>query len=333
MQRNSYIIHVRTFFSFILGVILLACLTATAWAQGETELAAQSNITKISLPSGAVRVHAASVPASISGTLKKLVEAGGGKLVQGDAEVLAWAGGDYRKAKAASLIQQMQSNLQAGGWSYETGEKVDAINLFSVVRETPTRRAILGFFVPTDEALVVAWTEIMAAGSATGAVESNAKAEDNTRPERTEAVNAGNSPGAREIVGTWGSDGMSLLQERNTVTNSVTPSNGTRIKYVFTADGRFEHVGMLQSTVYGCTTTLFNDKRGTYEINGSNITLIPSKNFWRQQNNCAPNSTKERDYTLDHETLTWRTKTDEYGKQFICLTGKNGESCHRREQE
>ena len=126
---------------------------------------------------------------------------------------------------------------------------------------------------------------------------------------------------------------MSLLQERNTVTNSVTPSNGTRIKYVFTADGRFEHVGLLQSTVYGCTTTLFNDKRGTYEINGSSITLIPSKNFWRQQNTCAPNSTKERDYTLDRETLTWRMKTDEYGKVFICLANAKGETCHRREQE
>ena len=332
MQRNSYEILARRLFSFILGVCFLSCLSGTVRAQDDTEVAAQSNLVRINLPSGAVRVREQSVPASISGTLKKLVEAGGGKLVQGDAEVLAWAGGDYSKAKAASLMREMQSNLQAGGWNYEPVEKVDAVNLFSVVRENPTRRAVLGFFVPTDEALVVAWTEILAAGSATSSGERAARVESNSRPESTEAANAGNSVGAREIVGTWGSGGMSLLQERNTVTNSVTPSNGTRIKYVFTADGRFEHVGMLQSTVYGCTTTLFNDKRGTYEINGSNITLIPSKNFWRQQNNCAPNSTKERDYTLDPETLTWRTKTDEYGKQFICLTGKNGESCHRREE-
>lgn len=331
MRHNSFIIHLRTFFSLILGVVLLACLTATAWAQqDDTELAAQSNITKVNLPSGAVRVRERSVPASISGTLQKLVAAGGGKIAQGDAEVLAWAGGDYSKAKAASLMTEMQGNLQAGGWRYELHEKADAVNFFSAVRETPTRRAILGFFVPTDDALVIAWTEIFAAGS-TAPTESNSQPSGNTRTERIEAAHNEGSGGAREIVGTWGGGGMSLLQERNTVTNSVTPSNGSRIKYVFTADGRFEHVGLLQSTVYGCTTTLFNDKRGTYQINGSNITLTPSKNFWRQQNNCAPNSTKERDYTLDPETLVWRTKTDEYGKQFICLTGKNGESCHRRE--
>lgn len=332
MRRNSSNCIVRGLFLFILGLSVLPCFWAATVRAQDAEVAAQSHITRTNLPSGAVRVRQSSVPASISGTLRKLVEAGGGKLVQGEAEVLAWAGGDYRKEKAANLMRQMQSNLQAEGWSYEPGEKVEAINLFSIARETPQRRAILGFFVPSDEALVVAWTEVLAAGNAASTVGSAAGVESNSRPERTEAAHAGNSAVAREIVGTWGSGGMSLLQERNTVTNSVTPSNGRRMKYVFTADGRFEHVGLLQSTVYGCTTTLFNDKRGMYEINGSTITLIPSKNFWRQQNNCAPNSTKERDYTLDRETLTWRTKTDEYGKQFICLTGKSGESCHRREE-
>lgn len=331
MRRDSSTCIVRGLILFILGLSVFPCLVATVRAQ-DAEVAARSQITKTNLPSGAVRVRASSVPASISGTLQKLVAAGGGKIAQGDAEVLAWAGGDYSKAKAASLMTEMQSNLQASGWQYELHEKADAVNFFSAVSETPTRRAVLGFFVPTDDALVIAWTEIFAAGGATSSVGSTAGAANDSRPVGTEAANAGGSAGAREIVGTWGSGGMSLLQERNTVTNSVTPSNGRRMKYVFTADGRFEHVGLLQSTVYGCTTTLFNDKRGTYEINGSSITLIPSKNFWRQQNNCAPNSTKERDYTLDRETLTWRTKTDEYGKQFICLTGKSGESCHRREE-
>ena len=124
-----------------------------------------------------------------------------------------------------------------------------------------------------------------------------------------------------------------MLIERNTVTGSTKTRNGSTFKYVFTADNSFEFIGMIQSTMYGCTTTLFYDKRGRVEINGSQLTLVPSKNFWRQQNSCAPNSTKERDYTLERETYGWRTKTDEYGKPFICLANAKGESCYRLEEK
>ena len=87
----------------------------------------------------------------------------------------------------------------------------------------------------------------------------------------------------------------------------------------------------MNSTVYGCTTSLFNDKRGRYEISGSTITLIPSKNFWRKQNSCAPNSNSEQNYKLDRETFQLSTKTDEYGKSLICLADAKGEACYRRE--
>jgi len=107
--------------------------------------------------------------------------------------------------------------------------------------------------------------------------------------------------------------------------------NGSTYKYVFYADGRFEFIGLMASTMYGCTTTLFNDKRGKYQISGSQMTLTPSKNFWRNMYSCAPNSNKERDYTLDRETYQFRTKQDEYGKTLICLDSGKGEACYRRE--
>jgi hypothetical protein len=121
-----------------------------------------------------------------------------------------------------------------------------------------------------------------------------------------------------------------MLQERNTVTGAVTPSNGSTFKYVFYPDGRFESIGLIQSTMYGCTTSLFNDKRGRYQISGSQITFIPSKNYWKNTYSCSPSSNKERDYTLERETMSYRTKTDEYGKTLVCLANAKGESCYRR---
>lgn len=133
------------------------------------------------------------------------------------------------------------------------------------------------------------------------------------------------------LVGTWRTGGMSMIGDKNTVTGSVTPSNGNTQKYEFRADGRFAFVGYLQSTMYGCTTSLFNDKQGRYSIEGSQIRLIPSKNFWRNANSCSPSSTKERNYTLDQEVYDVSFKTDEYGKLFICLANAKGESCYRKE--
>ncbi|HKG14898.1 MAG TPA: hypothetical protein VKB12_16345 [Pyrinomonadaceae bacterium] len=299
-------------------------LAAPAWAQ-DTEAAASSSVTEARLPAGAERVRVGSVPAEVNSALKKIVEAGGSKIVQGDSEVLAWSGAGYRRENAADLMRQLQGSLRAKGWAYEEAGREGEVTVFSVAREAPTRRAVLGFYVPTDEALLVAWTEVHAAGEG----QINADAAQAPRaaargPERG-AVNA-----ASWLVGTWGTGGMSMMADRNTVTGATTPSNGSTFKYVFTADGRFEFVGLLQSTMYGCTTTLFNDKKGRFETDGSTLTLIPSRNFWRQQNGCAPNSTKEREYTLERETFRLRTKTDEYGKQFVCLTNDKGETCYRR---
>lgn len=136
-----------------------------------------------------------------------------------------------------------------------------------------------------------------------------------------------------DLAGTWQTGGMSTIGERNTVTGSTTPSNGNTQKYQFTADGRFAFVGYMQSTMYGCTTALFNDKQGKFELSGVQITLIPSKNFWRNTNSCSPGSTKERNYTLDRETYDLSTKTDEYGKSYICLANAKGETCFRRESK
>lgn len=299
----------------------IALFAAAARAQ-ESAPAASSSVTQAALPAGAERVAEASVPAEISSALRKIVEAGGGKLAQGDSEVLAWSGAGYRRADARNLLGSLQANLRSKGWTYEEAGKDGGVTVFSVARETPARRAVLGFYVPTDEALVVAWTEVHAASPRAGQTDNAAQARAEAR--QTER----GAPGW--LAGTWGTGGMSMTADRNMVTGATTPSNGSTFKYVFTADGRFEFVGLLQSTMYGCTTTLFNDKKGRFETDGATLTLIPSRNFWRQQNGCAPNSTKEREYTLERETFRLSAKTDEYGKQFVCLAGDKGETCYRR---
>jgi hypothetical protein len=134
------------------------------------------------------------------------------------------------------------------------------------------------------------------------------------------------------LVGTWQNGTVSMMGEKNMTTGQITSSNGSTMSYKFYADGRFEYIGYMKSTMYGCTTDLFNDKRGTVELSGDQITFIPTKNYWKNTYSCSPASNKERNYVLDRETYSLRTKTDEYGKQLICLANAKGESCYRREK-
>jgi hypothetical protein len=153
--------NLRVLLTFLLAVALFA--TVSAQTSAEYEPTANSSVTSAKLPTGALRVAPGSVPPEINLGLEKIVEAGEGKLVQGEQEVLAWTENGYTKAKAADLIAQLENNLSASGWKFEVGGKEGDVTFFTVLRENPTRRAVVGFFVASDEGLLVAWTEVLQA--------------------------------------------------------------------------------------------------------------------------------------------------------------------------
>ena len=313
----------KTAILFLLFSAIFIFNTAPARAQ-ETEAAANSNLTGIALPAGAQRVLPGSVPAEVTEAFDKMTAAGEGKFRQGDSEVLVWAGSNYRKANAAAIVNRLKSTLQAAGWQYADEGTQDGLTVFTALKEGSPRRGVVGFHGATDDALIFSWMEILPTGTARADGDSRQDARRNATPTR-------NSDGGGSIVGTWTNGSTSMLGERNTTTGAVTSRNGSTYKYVFNANGSFEFVGYLESTMYGCTTALFNDKRGKFQISGDRITLVPNKNYWKNTYSCSPNSNKEKNHTLEAETYTFRTKQDEYGKTLICLASDKGESCYRRE--
>jgi hypothetical protein len=144
--------------------IFLILFSLAIFAQEETVAASGSDLTGIALPAGAVRVQPGSVPAEITQSLDKLVAAGGDKIRPGDREVLAWAN-NFKKANSAALIKKFTGNLQTSGWTYEKADGDADLTIFTLTRNEPEKRALLGFYTFSDEAFVLAWTEIVAADS------------------------------------------------------------------------------------------------------------------------------------------------------------------------
>ncbi len=307
-----------------LSVLFSALFIFQAAAFGqETEAAASSELTGVSLPAGAQRVLPASHPAEVSETMDKIIAAGGGKLRKGETEVLVWTGS---KSNTGGVMNRLASSLKTAGWQYSVEGSEGGVTIFSLFKDGANRRALVGFYGATDDALILSWMEVLAGGGGTVQSSNDSQTDE---PDTAPVRNTRGSVGGN-IVGTWTNGSMSMLGEKY-VNGTVQARNGSTFKWVFTADGRFESIGLINSTMYGCTTSLFNDKRGRYEISGSQITLVPSKNFWRNTYSCSPSSNKERDYVLERETYDFRLKTDEYGKTLVCLANAKGESCYRRE--
>lgn len=306
--------------SMCLGLALSLSVIATPSIQAadETEPATSSILTAISLPANAHRVLPSHIPGEVQQTLEKLIASSNGKVRQGETEVLIWTGANYKKAAAPHLIDRLTNTLKMDGWKYE-GAQENGVTFFGLVKESGNRRALLGFHGATDEALVFAWTELLApeTSPATSAP-TQARSNGNTT---TSSV-------PREWIGTWDNGSVSMLQRKDTITGTTTPGRSSYFSYSFAADGTFQFIGLMQTTNYSCTTKLFNDKAGRVRVAGNTVTFIPTKNYWKNTS-CVASQNSEKNHTLTEETYQWRTKTDEYGKRLICLSNDKGESCYR----
>jgi hypothetical protein len=137
----------------------------------------------------------------------------------------------------------------------------------------------------------------------------------------------------RSVVGYWKTGGVGTINEVNTVTGQTQNRRGKTFSYKFAADGTYTFVGYMESTMFGCTTSLFNEINGRYLVDGTSIFLNPSRDLWRNMYSCFPNSNRSETKTPTKKSLEFSFKTDQYGKDFICLNDAGVETCYRREKE
>ena len=142
------------------------------------------------------------------------------------------------------------------------------------------------------------------------------------------AASGGDAAG---LLGSWRSSEIGMISYQNTITGSQRPGRGLTVQYKFLPGGRYEYSGYMETTMYNCTTTLFNPAAGTYSVEGNRLTVVPKTSKWQQTNNCASSMNKTQPGKLDPETYTFRF-SDEQGGRRLCLTSSKGnEVCYRAE--
>ncbi|HEX7316201.1 MAG TPA: hypothetical protein VF297_20010 [Pyrinomonadaceae bacterium] len=146
---------------------------------------------------------------------------------------------------------------------------------------------------------------------------------------RTEAASSGGDDAA--LVGAWRSSELGMISYQNTITGASRPGRGTTMQYKFLPGGRFEYNGYLETTMYNCTTTLFNPVAGTYSVEGDRLTIVPKTSKWQQTNNCASSMNKTQPGKLDTETYTFRFSNEQGGRRLCLTSSKGNEVCYRAE--
>ena len=121
-----------------------------------------------------------------------------------------------------------------------------------------------------------------------------------------------------DLVGNWFEGSVSILQEQNMTTGSVASRYGSSIGYVINADGTFRYAALMKSTLYGCTTSLWNDRRGKISVAGDVITFTPNKDYWFNSNSCYPSSNKEQNKPLQAKSFNFEVGERE-GRQWLCM--------------
>jgi hypothetical protein len=312
----------------LLFIVLTFCtLTFNTAAQTtqETEPAERSELAATALPTGCERLLEEKVPEDLKNVLAKMVAAGGEKVRQGDSEVLTWSGKGYKKSTAIQLMKQIEANLQNSGWTYEISQNNDEVILFSLLRQTPKRRGLLGFFVPSNDGLVLAMTEMVPADAPV------AEANNSSSPEpavEAKGGGAGNTSNTRELIGkwAWANTGSSI---RNAYGQTIA-SNGSRFTYEFFPNGTVEYVGIMHSaSLIGCRLEAFTTKKGKVSLNGETMTIAWAPASFSRDDTCTPEKNYKKTLPAETETQTWQVK-DENGRILLCLNSKNGEQCFDR---
>lgn len=121
-----------------------------------------------------------------------------------------------------------------------------------------------------------------------------------------------------ELVGKWFEGSTSILNEQNMTTGQVSSRYGSSIGYTIESDGTFRYAALIKSTMYGCTTSLWNDRRGKISVAGDVITFTPTKDYWFNSNSCYPSSNKEQNKPLQAKKFNYEVGEKE-GKTWLCM--------------
>jgi hypothetical protein len=180
-----------------------------------------------------------------------------------------WSG-NYQKSKGVAMIERIVKDLRGAGWEYELAAKEDDVTFFTIIRGEPSPRGLIGFFAPTNEAFVLALTEMLPSGSSNA---SSARISD----EAEESVNRASSPAKsaaapNNLTGKWKrSGGAGGFRD---YTSKTQYNSGEEITFEFFADGSMQFINEKNTlSITQCRISETTKIPGRFTVSGDAVTI------------------------------------------------------------
>jgi hypothetical protein len=100
--------------------------------------------------------------------------------------------------------------------------------------------------------------------------------------------------------------------------------------YTFKSDGSFEYVGLLQTSLSGCTISFAVYQTGTAAANDMTLTFNIASWVREYKDPCNPSNNYREDVPTTVANYPWRIGVDKYGTERLYLTLPQGESSWAR---
>jgi hypothetical protein len=116
------------------------------------------------------------------------------------------------------------------------------------------------------------------------------------------------------IVGSWFWGTVSSTSYYNESTGIWADPSGGGLKYTFNPDGTYEGNFLFQNTFYSCSTRIFSFTQGTYSLEDQLLTLTPTLDKTKSEDDCHPSKNYEKDLPLEtqYRFIEFRRDISEY---------------------
>lgn len=128
------------------------------------------------------------------------------------------------------------------------------------------------------------------------------------------------------LVGEWQSGTVSSVNFYNPATGTWAPPSGTGMFFNFKADGNYEKGVLLQSSLYGHSSTFYAYNRGSFTVQDNQIILYPPYGRIKSVDSWIAENNYEKADELSSETMLWEKGVDEYGLETLWLRYPEGNS-------
>ncbi len=126
-----------------------------------------------------------------------------------------------------------------------------------------------------------------------------------------------------DVIGEWSKSHVSNIDFVNPDTGSHADPSGERLNVRFFPDGHYKLGWLLQSSLYNCTSSVFGEKTGQFEIRENKITMKDTESTLTSRDNCHRQWNYQKHPPLLQSTYEWRLGRTKYGTVLI-MRGPDG---------